>query len=130
MDRERGLAVSLATVDDIKDLPVWLDAEEGSRRDLGYYFSNLEGFLENHYSALSGFPLCWVVRDRLYTPEWSKMTSLRAVQHGIKPDIFDFAHVDDICRRMALIVLRTDNASTKSEDKSVQDRYETGAKAE
>jgi hypothetical protein len=130
MDRERGLAVSLSTVDDIKDLPVWLDAKEGSRRDLGYYFSNLEGVLENRYSVLSGFPLSWVVRDRLCTPEWSDLTSLQAVQQGVKPDFFDFAHVDDICRRMALIVPCPDNASTKSEDKSVQDRYETGAKAE
>ena len=58
------------------------------------------------------------------------MTSLRAVQQGVKPDFFDFAHVDDICRRMALIVPHSDNASTKSKDKSVQDSYETGAKAE
>jgi hypothetical protein len=130
MGRERGLAVSLSTLDEIKDLPVWLDAKEGSRRDLSYYFSNLEGVLENRYSALSGFPLSWVVRDCLYTPEWSKLTSLRAIQHRVKADFFDFAHVDDIFRRMALIVPRTDNTSTKSEDKSVQDCYETGAKAE
>jgi hypothetical protein len=51
-------------------------------------------------------------------------------QFGGDPSFFDFAHVDDICRRMTLIVPCTDNASTKSKDKSVQDRYETGAKAE
>jgi hypothetical protein len=38
MNRERELAVSLSTVDDLKDLPVYLDTKEGSRRNLGYLF--------------------------------------------------------------------------------------------
>jgi hypothetical protein len=82
MNREMELAVSLSTVDDLKDLPVYLDTKEGSRRDLGYLFSAFEGVLENHLMAHIGFPLSWVVRDCLYTPKWSYLTSLQATQKG------------------------------------------------
>ena len=129
MNRERELAVSLSTVDNLKDLPVYLDQKEGSQRDLGYLFSAFEGVLENHFSAHTGFPLSWVVQDRLYAPEWSYLTSLQATQKGERPDFFDFHNCAETCRRLALIVPRSDNASTQCRDQSVQDCYETGDKA-
>jgi hypothetical protein len=58
------------------------------------------------------------------------LTSLQAAQKGERPDFFDFHNCAETCRGLALIVPRSDNASTQYRDQSVQDRYETGDKAD
>jgi hypothetical protein len=96
MNRERDLAVTLANIDDWHNLPVWNKAKEGSRKDFGWFFNQAEGFLDKHYSADTGFLLSWVVRNRLYIPNWSKLTTARALSTNQRPDFFDWANVDEI----------------------------------
>ena len=109
MNRERDLAVTLANIDDWHNLPVWNKAKEGSRKDFGWFFNQAEGFLDKHYSADTGFLLSWVVRNRLYIPNWSKLTTARALSTNQRPDFFDWANVDEIGVCVFFIVPPSDN---------------------